>query len=146
MEQIFGQLLGDLLQGVLSIILYGTLAFFTGQVIQFVKVRYIDRIKDENLKKVINDSLERLEDLVAKGVKATEVSVGSYLREMVKDSKIDRSELLGLKDVVRDEVLAGLSDDFKSNVELGVGDINTYINQLIEIKLDEIKKELIITE
>lgn len=136
-------LLGDLLQGALSIVLYAALAYFSGQVIQFVKVRFVDRIKDENLKKIINDSLARLEDLVTKGVKSAEVSVGSYLREMVKDGKVDRSELVALKDVVKDEVLAGLSDDFKANVEAGVGDINTYVNQLIEIKLDEIKKGLI---
>lgn len=136
-------LLGDLLQGALSIVLYAALAYFSGQVIQFVKVRFVDRIKDENLKKIINDSLVRLEDLVTKGVKSAEVSVGSYLREMVKDGKVDRSELVALKDVVKDEVLAGLSDDFKANVEAGVGDINTYVNQLIEIKLDEIKKGLI---
>lgn len=142
MEQILGQFLGDLIQGVLSILLQGALVYGLYKGTAFLRLK-VANIKDEQLQNVITNSLNRLEDMVEKGVKATEVSVGASLREAVKDCKVDKSELYALKDVVRNEVLEGLSEDFKTNIELGVGDLNVYINQLIEIKLDEIKKQII---
>lgn len=142
MEQVIGQFLGDLSAGILQIALAAFSAYILGQGMVFAK-SFVTKIKDENLQKVINTSLDRLGDLVKLGVESTEVSVGRELRAMVSNGKIEKSELLKLKDVVRNEVLSGLDIKFKENVELGVGEINIYINQLIEKSLEEIKKEIV---
>lgn len=141
MEQVIGQFLGDLAVGILQIALATFGAYILGQGMVFAK-SFVSKIKDENLQKVINTSLDRVGDLVKLGVQSTEVSVGRELRAMVNDGKVEKTELLKLKGVVRNEVLAGLDIELKKNIELGVGDINIYINNLIEQKLEEFKKQI----
>lgn len=140
MEQIIGQFLGDLSVGILQIALATFSAYILGQGMVFAK-SFVAKIKDENLQKVINTSLDRVGELVKLGVESTEVSVGRELRAMMNNGKVEKTELLKLKDVVRSEVLEGLDVKLKENVELGVGDINIYLNSLIEVVLQDIKNK-----
>lgn len=140
--EMLGKLLGDLAQGLLSIggSLFISYVLYKGGALVS---SYVSKIKDENLRKVFNNALERVGVMVYNGVKATEVSVGAKMKEMLADGKIDKDEILALKDVVRTEVLDTMSEQLKKDVSLGISDLDTYINQLIEIKLDEIKKEIL---
>ena len=98
--ELLGNLLGDLAQGLLSIggsLFISYVLYKGGAVIS----SYVAKIKDENLQKVLNNALERAGVMVYNGVKATEVSVGAKMKEMLADGKIDKDEILALKDIVR---------------------------------------------
>ncbi len=140
MEQAMNLLIGNLTEG-LFLLLLGFITYGCKAVIDFAKSK-TQLIDDERQRSIIDNALNRLNDLVFGGVRAMEVSVASELREAVKDGKVDRSELLKLKDVVRNEVLAGMNNDMKSAIELGVGEIDGYVNTLIENALADIKGKI----
>ena len=140
MEQAMNLLIGNLTEG-LFLLLLGFITYGCKAVIDFAKSK-TQLIDDERQRSIIDNALNRLNDLVFGGVRAMEVSVASELRKAVKDGKVDRSELLKLKDVVRNEVLAGMNNDMKSAIELGVGEIDGYVNTLIENALADIKGKI----
>ena len=131
---------GNLTEG-LFLLLLGFITYGCKAVIDFAKSK-TQLIDDERQRSIIDNALNRLNNLVFGGVRAMEVSVASELRKAVKDGKVDRSELLKLKDVVRNEVLAGMNNDMKSAIELGVGEIDGYVNTLIENALADIKGKI----
>lgn len=140
MEQAMNLLIGNLTEG-LFLLLLGFITYGCKAVIDFAKSK-TQLIDDERQRSIIDNALNRLNNLVFGGVRAMEVSVASELRKAVKDGKVDRSELLKLKDVVRNEVLAGMNNDMKSAIELGVGEIDGYVNTLIENALADIKGKI----
>lgn len=140
MEQAMNLLIGNLTEG-LFLLLLGFITYGCKVVIDFAKSK-TQLIDDERQRSIIDNALNRLNNLVFGGVRAMEVSVASELRKAVKDGKVDRSELLKLKDVVRNEVLAGMNNDMKSAIELGVGEIDGYVNTLIENALADIKGKI----
>ena len=140
MEQAINLLMENLTEG-LFLLLLGFITYGCKAVIDFAKSK-TQLIDDERQRSIIDNALNRLNDLVFGGVRAMEVSVASELRKAVKDGKVDRSELLKLKDVVRNEVLAGMNNDMKSAIELGVGEIDGYVNTLIENALADIKGKI----
>nr|DAX85678.1 MAG TPA: hypothetical protein [Caudoviricetes sp.] len=140
MEQAMNLLIGNLTEG-LFLLLLGFITYGCKAVIDFAKSK-TQLIDDERQRSIIDNALNRLNNLVFGGVRAMEVSVASELRKAVKDGKVDRNELLKLKDVVRNEVLAGMNNDMKSAIELGVGEIDGYVNTLIENALADIKGKI----
>lgn len=140
MEQAMNLLIGNLTEG-LFLLLLGFITYGCKIAIDFAKSK-TQLIDDERQRSIIDNALNRLNDLVFGGVRAMEVSVASELREAVKDGKVDRNELLKLKDVVRNEVLAGMNADMKNAIELGVGEIDGYVNTLIENALADIKGKI----
>ena len=140
MEQAINLLMENLTEG-LFLLLLGFITYGCKAVIDFAKSK-TQLIDDERQRSIIDNALNRLNNLVFGGVRAMEVSVASELRKAVKDGKVDRSELLKLKDVVRNEVLAGMNNDMKSAIELGVGEIDGYVNTLIENALADIKGKI----
>ena len=140
MDQAMNLLIGNLTEG-LFLLLLGFITYGCKAVIDFAKSK-TQLIDDERQRSIIDNALNRLNNLVFGGVRAMEVSVASELRKAVKDGKVDRNELLKLKDVVRNEVLVGMNNEMKSAIELGVGEIDGYINTLIENALADIKGKI----
>ena len=140
MQESINQLLEVVVMGLFTIGMAG-ITYGIQVVVNKIKVQTA-KIKNEDQKAIIDNTLDRLKDMVYTGVQATEVSFGKELRQSVKDGKIDKSELLNLKSVVQGEVLAGMDVKMQEVIELGVGDINVYISQLIEVALNDIKNQI----
>lgn len=98
-------------------------------------------IKSKSTNEIVNSTLDRLHNSVNVAVEAMEITVAKDLREAVKDGKIDRNELLQLSGVVKEEVLKGLSDDVLNDIATGVGDVDSYLDQLITVAVEEIKNK-----
>jgi len=133
------------LMGLLYTLLIGLLNVGVGYVLYLVKV-YVEKLKvqsqkiqNEDQRALAESTISRLENLVKVSVIATEETTGKALKEAFKDGQVDKSEILALASTVRDEVYAQLSEDAKNALSQEVGDVQIYIEKLIEKSLAEIK-------
>ena len=125
----------------ISTIVMGVFAILLGLLSYGVKVG-ISYLKSKAKSEISQSALDRLESVIYASVKATNETVGKELKVAISDGKIDKSELLSLKDTVRNQVLANMSEDIKESVSYTVIDLNSYINDLIEVSLAEIKGKI----
>jgi vacuolar-type H+-ATPase subunit H len=99
----------------------------------------IAKIQDEKQRKLISDAFARCNDLVVKVVGFTEQTVAKELREMVKDGKINKEELMACGKNAVDEIYSQLSDETKALLELEVNDVYGYIMNAVETEVLKIK-------
>ena len=125
----------------ISTIVMGVFAILLGLLSYGVKVG-IGYLKSKAKSEISQSALDRLESVIYASIKATNETVGKELKVAISDGKIDKSELLSLKDTVRNQVLANMSEDIKESVSYTVIDLNSYINDLIEVSLAEIKGKI----
>lgn len=133
------------LMGLLYTLLIGLLNVGVGYVLYLVKV-YVEKLKvqsqkiqNEDQRALVDSTLSRVENLVKVSVVATEETIGKELKKAFADGQVDKSEILALASNVRDEVYSQLSEDTKNALSQEVGDVQVYIEKLIENALAEIK-------
>lgn len=100
-----------------------------------------EKIQNEQQRALVGVAIERVNDLCKKTVSKIEQTTAGSLRELVKDGKIDRAELLSLGEVALDEVYAQLSNDALEVLEAEVTDVRSYILSTIESTLLELKNQ-----
>jgi hypothetical protein len=100
----------------------------------------IEKIADEKQRKLIQDSFERINDLVIKTVGSIENTVAKDLRQMVADGKVDKAELEKYGKQAAEEIYSQLSDDTKALAEVQINDLYKYIMDAIENQVGLIKK------
>lgn len=133
------------LMGVLYTLLIGLLNIGAGYALFLLKV-YVgklqaqsQKIQNEDQRALANSAIEKVQHLVQVSVVATEEKVGKALKEAFADGKVDKSEILALSSTVRDEIYGQLSEESKAVLSAEVGDIQIYIEKLIENALKDIK-------
>lgn len=133
------------LMALLQTLLIGLLNIGAGYAVYLVKT-YVaklqaqsSKIKNEDQQQLVQSTLSRLEDLVKVTVVATEETVGKNLKELLKDGKIDKTEIIALSDQVKDEIYSQLSEDSKVVLNEQIQDVDLYISNLIEKVLAEVK-------
>lgn len=77
--------------------------------------------------------------VAATTVEKIEQTKAKDLRILVKDGKIDKSELTALADEAYDEIIATVKDDVLETLRTGIEDIDRYIRNQIEAKVLEVK-------
>lgn len=102
-------------------------------------------LQEKTKAEVLNNALERLENLAVTTVTAIEQTLAEELREAVKDGKVDRSELEQLGTVAFQRVKTELGDSTIEALEGTFGDINTLIRDKIEEAVWNLKQEKEIT-
>ena len=142
MEQLQNQAMN-----LLYTLLMGLLNMAAGYVL-FLGKAYVDKLKAQTIKiqnedqKALADStLSKLENLVKVSVIATEETVGRALKQSFADGKVDKSEILALSSQVRDDVYNQLSEGSKKLLNDEIGDVQVYIEKLIENSLKDIKNK-----
>lgn len=100
------------------------------------------KIENEETRKLINTALDRLNDLVVTNVQSANETLVKEIKEQSKDG-YDKSDLLAIKNVVKNNILTQLSQDSKDLLALEINDLNSYIDNKIEVVLSEIKGQIL---
>ena len=140
-------LLKDTVIQLLGIIIGGGLAVasaYAGLLIaratQKIKLE-IERLNDETQKKILNDTLDRVDKLLQTNIIAMENTVKKDMLDSIADGKIEKAELKTLADNVKNNVLKQLSDDSLAVLNDSLGDVNGYLEVKIEEILAQIKAQ-----
>ena len=134
------QLLGIIIGGILAITsAYATL--FVAKATQKAKVE-IEKLNDERQRKIMNATLNKVDELLRTNIIALENTVKKDMLELIADGKIEKDELKTLAQDVKVNVLNQLGEDSLAILNDTLGDVNGYLEVRIEEKLAEIKKEI----
>lgn len=99
----------------------------------------IDTIDDDRLRKVATDTLDRVDKIATNVITNIDVNMKPAIIEDIKKGSMTRDDLVNLKSIAKDNILKQMTKD--SRIALGdtVGDMNSYLETLIEAKLAELK-------
>ena len=101
-----------------------------------------NKIQNEETKKLVNNALERLNDLVITNVQSANETLVKTIKEESKDG-YSKEDLLAVKDVVKNNILVQLSQDSKDLLASEISDLDSYVDNKIEVILAEIKGQII---
>ena len=133
------KLLEIVIGGALAIAsVYATL--FVTKATQKAKIE-IAKLKDEQAKKLLNDSLDSVDVLLKTNIIAMENTLKKELAKGVEDGKIEKEELNKLAFAVKENVLNQLGEDTVMILNNGLNDLNGYIEARLEQVLVEVKEK-----
>ena len=95
-------------------------------------------IKDDSTKKLVQNAINRLNELVFTNVKAAQETLVKEIIQNAEDG-YSKEDLLAVKDIVRENILKQLSQDSKDLIAKEIANIDSYIDEKIEVVLAEIK-------
>lgn len=140
-------LLKDTVIQLLGIIIGGSLAvasayagLLVARATQKIKLE-ITKLDDETQKKILNDTLDRVDTLLQTNIIAMENTVKKDMLAAIADGKIEKSELKTLADNVKNNVLKQLGNDSLAVLNNSLGDVNGYLEVKIEEILAQIKAQ-----
>ena len=124
----------------------GILNIGAGYLIYYIK-QLADKAKLKNQsnknaeqKVLVDNAIERLNALIEKSVIATNETVAKEIKIALADHRVDRDELLKLKDTVIADVTKQISTDTTELLSTEIADLNGYISNQIEVILANLKK------
>ena len=140
-------LLKDTVIQLLGIVIGGCLAVasaYTGLLVaratQKIKLE-IERLNDETQKRILNDTLDRVDNLLQTNIIAMENTVKKDMLVAIEDGKVEKAELKTLADNVKNNVLKQLGNDSLEVLNNSLGDVNGYLEVKIEEILAQIKAQ-----
>ena len=133
------QLLGIIIGGCLAVAsAYGSLLI--ARATQKIKLE-IEKLNDETQKKILDDTLDRVNNLLQTNIIAMENTVKKDMLASIADGKIEKDELKTLADNVKNNVLKQLGNDSLAVLNNSLGDVNGYLEVKIEEILAQIKAQ-----
>ena len=133
------QLLGIIIGGCLAVAsAYGSLLIVRAT--QKIKLE-IEKLNDETQKKILDDTLDRVNNLLQTNIIAMENTVKKDMLDAIADGKIEKAELKTLADNVKNNVLKQLGNDSLEVLNNSLGDVNGYLEVKIEEILAQIKAQ-----
>ena len=125
----------------------GILNIGAGYLIYYIK-QLADKAKLKNQsnknaeqKVLVDNAIERLNALIEKSVIATNETVAKEIKIALADHRVDRDELLKLKDTVIADVTKQISTDTTELLSTEIADLNGYISNQIEVVLANLKNK-----
>ena len=125
----------------------GILNIGAGYLIYYIK-QLADKAKLKNQsnknaeqKVLVDNAIERLNALIEKSVIATNETVAKEIKIALADHRVDRDELLKLKDTVIADVTKQISTDTTELLSTEIADLNRYISNQIEVVLANLKNQ-----
>lgn len=100
------------------------------------------KINDDATKTLVENAIERLGDLILTNVASAQETVVNEIKKNSIDG-YDKSDLLAVKEVVKNNILTQLSSDSKDLIATQIGDLNGYVDNKIEVVLAELKKGIV---
>ena len=101
----------------------------------------ISKLKDEQAKKLLDDSLYKVDALLKTNIIAMENTLKKELAKGVEDGKIEKEELNKLAFAVKENVLNQLGKGSLDILNEGLNDLNGYIEARLEQILVEVKEK-----
>ena len=141
------EMIKDSLTMLLITTIIGGLSLVSAQVTFFIKrkkaeiTKKTELLEDERKRALINNALNRLDDVITKNVIAANETVVKEIKEKAQDKRLTKTELKAVSLNVRDSIKNQLSKDIKNTLSLEIEDLNGYIKAEIEEKLNQLKKE-----
>ena len=118
------------------------LVYFIKKATDRLKVQ-TNAIKDDATRNLINNALEKTVQVVNANVSSASETIVKELKASTLDGKLSKEDGQVILNVVKGKVLTQLSDDIKGLASTEIGDIESYIETLIENSLKELKSETI---
>ena len=110
-----------------------------------VVIRIVRTIKNKTtgpVEDIIDPNLDKLKDIVIKAINASKDVIIDELKVILADGKVETSELIGLKIKIVTEVIKEFTSDAKNIADDTLKDITAVSKELVDKKIEEMKKEI----
>ena len=133
-------ILNETLVNTLSTILVGVISIVFLQLFGYLRSK-TSLIKDQQAKQIVDNTIEKVEKLINDNIIKVEHTSKPIMVQALQDGKIEKEELVKLRDEVIENVLSQLSQDSLDVLNDSLADLNKYIEVKIESQLAILKEQ-----
>ena len=133
-------ILNETLVNTLSTILVGVISIVFLQLFGYLRSK-TSLIKDQQAKQIVDTTIDKVEKLINANIIKTENVSKPIMVQALQDGKIEKAELVKLRDEVRENVLSQLSQDSLDVLNESLVDVEKYIDTKIESQLAILKEQ-----
>ena len=137
MEKILG-----MMNELMVALLVGILTYSTAWAKKFFAER-LRIIRDERAQSVAANALLRADAIVESTVKKLQQTLVAGLKEASSDGKLSEEEIKQIGKQTRSEISALINEDLYNALHQTVGDVRLYLENLVEAKVLDLKKDFI---
>ena len=98
------------------------------------------KIKDDKQRNLVNGAIERVSNLAEISVRNAENVAVREAKKATEDNKLTKEDAESIKQAVIEDILGKLSDDTKKVINDEYGNVEAYVDELIEAKVHELTK------
>ena len=131
-------ILNETLVNVLATIISGLIGIALLQLFTYLRSK-TSLIQDEQAKQIVDTTIDKVEKLINANIIKTENVSKPIMVQALQDGKIEKAELVKLRDEVRENVLSQLSQDSIDVLNDSLVDVEKYIDTKIESQLAILK-------
>ena len=132
--------LNETLVNVLATIISGLIGIALLQLFTYLRNK-TSLIQDEQAKQIVDTTIDKVEKLINANIIKTENVSKPIMVQALQDGKIEKVELVKLRDEVRENVLSQLSQDSLDVLNDSLVDVEKYIDTKIESQLAILKEQ-----
>ena len=135
--------LNETLVNILATIISGLIGMALLQLFTYLRNK-TSLIQDEQAKQIVDTTIDKVEKLINANIIKTENVSKPIMIQALQDGKIEKAELVKLRDEVRENVLSQLSQDSIDVLNDSLVDVEKYIDTKIESQLAILKEQEVI--
>ena len=132
--------LNETLVNLLATIISGLIGIALLQLFTYLRSK-TSLIQDEQAKQIVDTTIDKVEKLINANIIKTENVSKPIMVQALQDGKIEKAELIKLRDEVRENVLSQLSQDSIDVLNDSLVDVEKYIDTKIESQLAILKEQ-----
>ena len=132
--------LNETLVNLLATIISGLIGIALLQLFTYLRSK-TSLIQDEQAKQIVDTTIDKVEKLINANIIKTENVSKPIMIQALQDGKIEKAELVKLRDEVRENVLSQLSQDSIDVLNNSLVDVEKYIDTKIESQLAILKEQ-----
>ena len=132
--------LNETLVNILATIISGLIGMALLQLFTYLRNK-TSLIQDEQAKQIVDTTIDKVEKLINANIIKTENVSKPIMIQALQDGKIEKAELVKLRDEVRENVLSQLSQDSLDVLNDSLVDVEKYIDTKIESQLAILKEQ-----
>ena len=132
--------LNETLVNLLATIISGLIGIALLQLFTYLRSK-TSLIQDEQAKQIVDTTIDKVEKLINANIIKTENLSKPIMVQALQDGKIEKAELVKLRDEVRENVLSQLSQDSIDVLNDSLVDVEKYIDTKIESQLAILKEQ-----
>ena len=132
--------LNETLVNLLATIISGLIGMALLQLFTYLRSK-TSLIQDEQAKQIVDTTIDKVEKLINANIIKTENVSKPIMVQALQDGKIEKTELVKLRDEVRENVLSQLTQDSLNVLNDSLVDVEKYIDIKIESQLAILKEQ-----
>ena len=132
--------LNETLVNLLATIISGLIGIALLQLFTYLRSK-TSLIQDEQAKQIVDTTIDKVEKLINANIIKTENVSKPIMIQALQDGKIEKAELVKLRDEVRENVLGQLTQDSLNVLNDSLVDVEKYIDTKIESQLAILKEQ-----